>query len=114
MAENKQKIKLIKLYELLRKETDEDHPMKHLISVSFLTEEWNWRFTPHPTTKNATQGEQVAQSPPFFHALNGWHKQKRPRSGSTFRTAARVHFTDIPRAARQDFHGDTACGPEDI
>ena len=27
MAENKQKIKLIKLFELLRKETDEDHPM---------------------------------------------------------------------------------------
>lgn len=25
MAENRQKIKLIKLYELLRKETDEDH-----------------------------------------------------------------------------------------
>ena len=26
MAVNRQKIKLIKLYELLRKETDEDHP----------------------------------------------------------------------------------------
>ena len=30
MAENKQKIKLIKLYELLRKETDEDHPISRM------------------------------------------------------------------------------------
>ena len=30
MAENRQKIKLIKLYELLRKETDEDHPISRV------------------------------------------------------------------------------------
>lgn len=30
MAENRQKIKLIKLYELLRKETDEDHPISRM------------------------------------------------------------------------------------
>ena len=30
MAENRQKIKLIKLYELLRKETDEDHPISRI------------------------------------------------------------------------------------
>ena len=28
MAENMQKIKLLKLYELLRKETDVDHPIR--------------------------------------------------------------------------------------
>ncbi len=30
MAENKQKIKLLKLYELLRRETDEDHPISRM------------------------------------------------------------------------------------
>ena len=30
MAENRQKVKLIKLYELLRKETDEDHPISRV------------------------------------------------------------------------------------
>ena len=30
MAENMQKIKLIKLYEFLRKETDEDHPISRV------------------------------------------------------------------------------------
>ncbi len=30
MAENRQKVKLIKLYELLRKETDEDHPISRM------------------------------------------------------------------------------------
>ena len=30
MAENMQKIKLLKLYELLRRETDEDHPISRV------------------------------------------------------------------------------------
>lgn len=30
MAENMQKINQLKLYELFRKETDEDHPISHM------------------------------------------------------------------------------------
>ena len=38
MAENMQKIKLLKLYEFLRKETDEDHPISRIVLCKKLNE----------------------------------------------------------------------------
>ena len=51
-------------------------------------------YTP-PSKKNATQGEQVAQSPPFRPSLDCWRKQKSPRSGSKSGIAARALFPGI-------------------